>query len=152
MRPRRAPSLFPAALALTPVLVFGASACDEPSSQPPPSDPPPVEAPAPPTPEPVPEAEPEPDPEPPKPVGGPHCDQREAKGSCIDFTAHTGASEIRCFEGVELAEGPCPEEGVVATCTLTATGVALRYYEGAELDAIETTCATIDGKLESPSQ
>lgn len=88
--------------------------------------------------------------EPPPPVGGPHCDQREAKQMCVDFTTHTGVTEVRCHEGAELREGACPSEAVIASCTLPSTGVTLRYYEGKSLDDARTACATIDGQFEAP--
>ena len=89
--------------------------------------------------------------EPAPPVGGPSCDQRElaADGEprrvCIDYSDHRGASSPRCFEGVELSEGPCPREDAVASCTLEATGVVMRYYAGVDAQKAKADCEAIRG-------
>lgn len=89
---------------------------------------------------------------PPPPVGGPHCDQREVgdgEAKCIDYSDHTGVGTPRCFADIPLGQGPCPSEGVIATCKLPATGVTLVYYEGTSVDAAKQICATIDGTFDS---
>jgi hypothetical protein len=86
--------------------------------------------------------------QPPPPIGGPHCDQREVgdgEAKCIDYTEHSGVGTPRCFGDVPLGEGPCPSDGVIATCKLPATGVTLVYYEGTKVDAVKQVCSTIDG-------
>ena len=146
------------ALPLSCLLLVLGVACDEPTSNPVSN---PAGDAAATKPEPKPDAKPEPDAkptapaepvEPAPPVGGPSCDQRElvdADGEprrlCVDYSEHHGASEPRCFEGVELGEGPCPREGVIASCELTATGVTMLHYEGAGLDKAQRDCGAIRG-------
>lgn len=137
----------PSVLVLVTALVGLASfACDEPSTSPPPTTtPPPSEAPSEDEPvedEPAKPAEPAEPAEPPPPVGGPHCDEIELRQQCIDYGEHRG-DPPRCIGEVELAEGPCPSEGVVASCQLPTTGVIIRYYADAE--AARATCKTIYG-------
>ncbi|KIG13768.1 hypothetical protein DB30_07614 [Enhygromyxa salina] len=144
------------------LVLLAGFACDEATSDPAatrqPSapavaDPPQAEQPEP-TPEPPVEvAEPTP---PVVPEGGPRCDHREhatkpggePRRVCIDYTDHKGAIEPRCFEGVELSEEPCPREAVIASCKLPATGVAMVYYEGADMARAKRDCETIDGTFE----
>jgi hypothetical protein len=108
-----------------------------------------------PTPEPLAElAEP---PAPAEPEGGPRCDQRELvsepggkpRRMCIDYTAHKGELEPRCFEGTSLSAGACPSEAVIATCTLEATGVTMLYYEGADPARAKRDCETIDAAFKA---
>ena len=113
-----------------------------------------AEAPAAPPPEISPEITAEPEP-PPPPAGGPRCDQRElvvdggaSRKLCVDYSDHRGTTAPRCFEGVELEEGPCPEAGVVARCELAATGVTMLHYEGVELDAVRRDCEAIRGDFQ----
>ena len=84
-------------------------------------------------------------PEPAKPPG-PSCDQA-SRSVCVDYGEGRGAAPPRCAEGVELAEFGCAREGVVARCTLPATGVTIFSYEGREADEIAAECDTIDGQL-----
>ncbi|WP_106091108.1 hypothetical protein [Enhygromyxa salina] len=140
------------------LVLLAGFACDEATSDPAATrqpSPPPITEPAAVEPEPAPEppveiAEPTP---PAEPEGGPRCDQRELVSKpggeprrvCIDYTGHKGAIEPRCFEGIELSDGPCPGEAVIATCTLAATGVAMNYYEGANAARAKRDCEMIDG-------
>lgn len=149
------------------LVLLAGFACDEATSDPATTQRPGVELEPEPEPASVEVAEPKPaqpsvaptnPPEPSVPAGGPSCDQRElvskpggeARHKCIDYSGHKGELEPRCFEGIELSEGPCPGEAVIATCTLEATGVTMRYYEGADPARARRDCETIDARFETP--
>ena len=45
-----------------------------------------------------------------------------------------------------------PDEGAVASCELTTTGVTMRYYEGADLDKAERDCDAMEAEFQRSSR
>lgn len=110
-----------------------------------------------PKPEPA-KAEPEPEPEP-KVVA---CDQRDfipegdkkmaaalgkepkPKLVCMDYSGRTGGiGKPSCVQGTAL-ETPCPDEEVVATCTMS-NGTVFKHYKGTTVSLDEKKCKTLEG-------
>jgi hypothetical protein len=72
---------------------------------------------------------------------------KEAKPKlvCMDYSNRKESlGAASCAQGTAL-ETPCPDEGVIATCTMEATGAVNKHYEGADLNAAERMCKTIEG-------
>ncbi len=63
---------------------------------------------------------------------------------CMDHSKRTSPRPPSCVQG-KILETPCPDEGVIATCTLAATGVVYKHYEGASAAIAEKSCTTIEG-------
>jgi hypothetical protein len=67
------------------------------------------------------------------------------KLTCVDYSNRTaGIGSPSCIEGTAL-ETPCPSEKVVATCTLEATGVFYKYYDGITVTLAEKGCQSLEG-------
>jgi hypothetical protein len=49
-----------------------------------------------------------------------------------------------CAQGTAL-ETPCPDDDVIATCTLETTGVVHKTYKGAKVALAEKGCKTLGG-------
>lgn len=109
-------------------------------------------------PEPAAKAEPAPEPEPDVVA----CDQRDfipegdkkmaaAMGKepkpklvCMDYSGRTGGiGKPSCVQGTAL-ETPCPDDDVVATCTMS-NGTVFKHYKGTTVSLDEKKCKTLEG-------
>ena len=67
------------------------------------------------------------------------------KRVCIDYTKRSKdlVGSASCAQGKALETG-CPDEGVVATCTMT-TGVVFKHYQGGDTSTGKRLCKTMEG-------
>ena len=68
------------------------------------------------------------------------------KFTCMDYTNRSAdlPGSPSCIQGTALDTG-CPDDKVVATCTLEKTGVVTKYYEGIEKTTPSRMCKTLEG-------
>ncbi|MBT8491914.1 MAG: hypothetical protein KJO07_02540 [Deltaproteobacteria bacterium] len=68
----------------------------------------------------------------------------QPKRVCIDYSKRSkdlGAAS--CSQGKALETG-CPDDGVVATCTMS-TGVVFKHYQGGDTSTGKRLCKTMEG-------
>lgn len=75
-----------------------------------------------------------------------------AKLACIDYSQKKTERRSSCAQGTAL-ETPCPDDGVIATCTLETTGVVFKSYAPRDPLAAKQGCETLEGtyaEVQSP--
>ena len=67
------------------------------------------------------------------------------KGVCIDYSKRSKElGPASCMQGKPL-ETPCPDDGVVATCTMEKSGAVFKHYQGSDLSTGKRLCKTMEG-------
>ena len=70
--------------------------------------------------------------------------EAKPKLECIDYTGRTLPGEGSCAQGTPLETG-CPDEDVIATCTLEKSGTVYKHYKDSNLNSAERMCKTLEG-------